>query len=150
MIAWTRVNAIEGSCLDPSVRCGHVTCNRKILWEHSPTRNKNKDIPHLNRGRFNANALPPLIPNQGPLTHGPSTCRPHLPRGAPHGRPHGPAWTRVASCHMSVPCAPHAPRVGHPRPYHVASAPRRIRAVVPRATSACQPVSLAMSAPAGK
>ena len=92
-----------------------------IVWEHNPTRKIEVEITSLNRGRFNANALPPLIPNQGPLTRGPSICPPHPPRGTPHERPRGPAWTRVASCHVSAPCAPLAPRVAHSRPCHVAS-----------------------------
>ena len=37
---------------------------------------------------------------------------------------------------VSAPCAPPGPRVGHPRPSHVASMPSRIRAVVLRTTSA--------------
>ena len=67
---------------------------------------------------------------------GPPYADPPLPHGAPHGRPRGPVWTCVASCHVSVPCAPPTPCVGHPRLCHVASAPRRTCVVVPCATSA--------------
>ena len=54
-------------------------------------------------GRFNASALPPQTPNQGPLTRGPSICQP------PHATWHpsrASVWTRVASCHVSAPPAP--------------------------------------------
>ena len=68
---------------------------------------------------------------------------PHMPRGAPHGRPRGPV--RVASCHAS---APPAPRAGQPWLCHVASVPCRIHALVPRATSARCLGPLAMSSPA--
>ena len=56
---------------------------------------------------------------------------------APHTGVGMDAWTRVSSYHVSAPYEPPAPRVGHPWPCHVALAPRRIHAVVPRATSAC-------------
>ena len=85
-------------------------------------------------GRLNAIALPPQSYNQGPLTCGPSICNPPA-TWRPTRASAWTAWTHVASCHVSAPCAPPAPRMGHPRPCHVASAPRRIRAVVPRATS---------------
>ena len=66
---------------------------------------------------------------------GPSNCQPtcHV---VPHTGAHVDARTRVASCHVSAPCAPPAPRVGHRWLFHMASALRRTRAVVLCATSA--------------
>ena len=52
----------------------------------------------------NAFALPPPIPNQGPLSRGPSKCRPPMPHGAPHGRLRGlcgHAW-HLATCPRPV------------------------------------------------
>ena len=71
---------------------------------------------------------------------GPPSANPPVPRGAHLG-------VRVASCHASAPPAPHA---GWPWLCHVASLPRCIHALVPRATSARRLGPLAMSAPASK
>ena len=94
------------------------------------------------RGRFTLVALPPQITYQGPLTRGPSTCNPHLPRGAPHGRPRGPSvW-------------PPATRQRHLRPARATRAPATwpqrhiVTGVVdPRATSARRLGPAATSAP---
>ena len=110
--------------------------------------------------RANAFALPPQIPNQGPLTRGPSIFRPHLPRGAPHGRLHGPVDTRGLLPRVRVLCAICASRGPHaalPRGLSAASHPRggparhvsaRLPARSPRVSS--PPGPLATSTPTGK
>ena len=68
----------------------------KIVWEHSPTRKKNRQNMRLNRGAplsSHSVTVPPCY--QGPLYPWALHLRALLPRGAPHGRPRGPI--RVAS-----------------------------------------------------
>ena len=127
------------------MRCGHFTCKREIPWEHSPTRNRTVESKRLNRrAQSSTNCVTAPLSYQGPTIPVGPLCQPYLPRGAPHGRPRGPVC--VASCHASV---PPAPRVGQPWLCHVASVPRRIHVLVPRATSARHLGPLAMSSPAG-
>ena len=133
-------------CLDRILRlpCVHVACPLEPCGNIVPHgRINGKRLVYI-VGWFNAIVLPPQLSYQGRLTSGPLTCRP-----SGHVAPlTSVRIDRVASCYVSAPCAPPAPRVGHPRLYHVSSVPRRIRAVVPRATSARAPVPLATSAPA--
>ena len=92
--------------------CLHVTCKTEIVWEHSPTRRKYWEILHLNRAAplFKHRVTVPQCYQGSTIPVGPPpTC---LPRGAPHGHPHGPR-DRVASCHVTAPlcasCAPCGP-----------------------------------------
>ena len=89
------------------MRCGHVTCNRKIQWEHSPTRNKSVEMARLNRGSANTIqlALPPPLSNQGPLYSWALHLPAYLPRGAPHGCPRGRADTRGLLPRVRTLCA---------------------------------------------
>ena len=137
------------SCIQRPLGC-HVSCKGKTPWEHSPTRRKRRRIACIKRrGAVRICVTAPIyLPRPTNLwtLHMPTL----LPRGTPHGCPRGPAWTRVASCHVSAPYAPPAPRVGHPRLCHVALVSRRIYMVVPRAMSARLLVLLTTSATAGK
>ena len=104
----------------------HASCTGKKRVGHSPTRRIYLERTRLNRGAqllSNCVTTPSLLPGSH-YTRGPSYCHPYLPRGALHGRPHGPV--RVASCHAS---APPAPRVGQLWLCHVASVSRRIHAL---------------------
>ena len=64
---------------------------------------------------------------------GPPSANP-LCHVVPHTGAHVDPRRRVALCHVAAPCAPPAPRVGHQRLCHVASASCRTHAVVPHAT----------------
>ena len=51
------------------MRCGHVTCKRENVWEHSPTRKKYREILLLNREThvpYQLRYRPPPLYNQGP------------------------------------------------------------------------------------
>ena len=118
---------IDGSSLNPmsAMRPRHL--HRRTVWEYSPTCRKYWERKRLNRGAqslTNCVTGPPLLlgPN---YTRWLSICEPRC-----HVAPL--TGVRVASCHAS---APPAPRVGQPWLYHMASVPRRIHALVPRATS---------------
>ena len=118
----------------PTVRPRHL--QRVNSARHSPTQNKRQRIATIKAtGAVRICVTAPIYlpgPTNPRALHIPTRLR----RGAPHGHPRGPA--RVASCHMST---PPAPRLGHTRPYHVASVLRRIRPLVPRATLAPRHVS---------
>ena len=97
MIAWTRVHAISTVLIESDARRASTSpAKGKNVWEHSPTRRKDWEITRLNRGAqiwVNCVTAHPLLP--GPhYTRWPSNCRPLLQRGAPHGCPRGPAWSR--------------------------------------------------------
>ena len=97
------------------------------VWDIVPHGIKENKWRAYYLGRGNAFALPPQTPNKGPLTRGPSKCRPPVT-----WRPtRVSAWTRVASCHVSTPCASRA-RAALPR----GLACRVASAQVPRTTSA--------------
>ena len=124
------------------MRCGHVTCKRENVWEHSPTRKKYRAILRLNRGaplRYHSVTVPPLLPG------------PTIPVGPPptsltrHVVPH-------TGAHVDPSTWPHATRQRHlriapPGFCHAASLPRRTsrrsRAPCqpPLATSACRLVN---------
>ena len=124
MITWTRIQRPLGR---------HASCTGKKRVGHSPTLSKYWEKRLLNSGAQRSRycvTTPTLLP--GPrYTRGPSICQPYLTRGAHLDRVHC-----VATCRVSAPCAPPAPRSGHPWLCHVASVPRRTHAVVPCAT--CQ------------
>ena len=135
------------------IRClksRHVTYTLRHETGHSLTRKKQKNPACINyRGAVRICVTAPIYlpgPTNPWALHLPTP----LPRGTPHGRLHGPAWTCVASCHVSAPCAPPAPRVGHPQPCHLALVPSHVRAVVPCATSTRHLDSLTTSSPASK
>ena len=65
----------------------------KIVWEHSPTRIKWRNMMRLNRGV----ASPINCPHVSSMS---ST------RGAPHGCPRGAAWSRGHLPCCRAPCAP--------------------------------------------
>ena len=114
-----------------------VPQGRKIPRNIVPHGIEKREIVSIKLGRGNTFALLPQTPNQGSLTRGPSKCQPPPPHAT--WRPsRASAWTHVASCHVS---APLAPRVGHARPCHVASVPRRIRAGPARHISPMRHVS---------
>ena len=85
-------------CLDlRRVRCGHVTCKVRTVWEHSPTRRKENPLARINRGvnsPINCH-YPLLLPNM------------HV---APHTGAQVAEWP---PCHLAAPalCASCA---GHP------------------------------------
>ena len=110
----------------------------KIVWEHSPTRIKWRDRTRLNRGV----ASPINCPHVSSMS---ST------RGAPHGRPHGAAWSRGHLPRCRAPCAP----LSHARATRgSATWPQRLVAPTtgwsraPRVGAPTLP--LATSSPAGK
>ena len=85
----------------------------------------------------------PQLLTRAHYTRRPSICEPSYATWRPSWCPRGPV--RVASCHAS---APSAPRAGRSWLCHVASVPRRIHPLVPRATSARRLGPLATSSPA--
>ena len=108
---------------------------------HSPTRRKFWDKTRINRGAqlsFNCVTAPPLLPGSH-YARGPSTCEPLTCHVAPL------TGVRVASYHAS---APPAPRACQSWLCHVASVPRCIHALVPRAILARRLGPLATSSPA--
>ena len=128
MIAWTRVHAISAVLME-SDACRAST---------SPAKGKTcGTMSHTEEIYITC-----MLKYRGVVTH--LRYRPNfLPGGAPPGHPCGPVC--VASCHES---APLAPRAGRPWLCHVASVPRHIHALVPRATSARRLGPLATSSPA--
>ena len=101
-----------------SVSC-HTSCTGKTVWEHSPTRRKERKIMRINRGvNSPINCLYPL--SYQTRTWRP-TRAPTWPRGLPATWPrpvrllHGPPWCcHVASVLRRNPGWSHAPR--HPGP----------------------------------
>ena len=130
MIAWTRVHAISAVLMESDTHLQSTSPEKgKTVWEHSPTRKKNRENPRLNRGApFVDIALPSPTITRAPLCPWALLVRTLLCHVASL------LGVRVASCHASAPPAPHA---GRPWLCHVASVPCRIHALVPRATSAC-------------
>ena len=130
VIAWTRVHTMNVF----AVRSNARPLQGKTVWEHSPTRKKHRENLRLNRGaplHYHSVTVPPLLP--GPtISVGPPYAIPPA-----RWRPtRAPTWTLVLAWPFAMwpRLAPHAPRVGHPRPCHMASEPCRIRVVVPRST----------------
>ena len=132
------------------VRCGHVTCNIKIPWEHSPTWNKNVEVARLNRGAHGLYQLryrPPILPRLH-YTHGPSLCKPSTWRPT-----RAPTWTHVVAWPLAT--WPRTVRLLRPAWATHGSATWPQRRVAPvwwsRAPLVTPPLGpLATSAPAGK
>ena len=102
----------------------------RTVWEHSPTREKIIEMATIkDRGAVRICVIARIY-----LPRPTNPWALHLPTSPTTWHPsRASTWTRVASCHVS---APPTPRVGHTQPCHVASVPRRIRALVSHTKSA--------------